>query len=87
MRRIPAILTVAYLIIFAIVFVKNVYWPVGDQTDVIRVGIASFPIGFFLSFAYPGGRNGAFLAVSLPALLNAAAIFYVSRWMIRRYSN
>jgi hypothetical protein len=87
MRRIPVILTVAYLAIVAIVLVKNVIWSIGDQTDVIRVGLATFPIGLILSFVYPGGRNGAFVAVSLPALLNAAVIFYLSRWVTRRFSN
>jgi hypothetical protein len=84
MKRTPLILTMAYLTLFASVLIKNVCWSVGDQTDVIRVGIASFPIGLILSFTYPGDRNGAFAAVSLAALLNAAIIYFVARRIIQR---
>ena len=72
--------------IYAGVLVENIYWPVGDQTDVIRAGIAAFPIGLLLSFFYPGGRNGAFFVVTLAAVLNAVLIFYGSRWAIRRFN-
>jgi hypothetical protein len=54
MRRIPVVLALTYLAIYAGVLVKNIYWSVGDQTDVIRAGIAAFPIGLLLSFFYPG---------------------------------
>ena len=82
MKRIPMVLTIAYLSIYATVLIRNVWWPVGDQTDVIRAGVAAFPVGLLLSFVYPGGRNGAFVAVSLAAVLNATAIFYGSRLAI-----
>ncbi|MFZ1918436.1 MAG: hypothetical protein WAU58_12745 [Terriglobales bacterium] len=86
-RRIPEIVTVSYLAFFTTILAKNVLWPAGDQTDVIRVGVASFPLGLFLSFAYPGDRSGAFVVVSLAAVLNAMVIFYLSRWIIRRISH
>ena len=86
-KRIPITLTIAYLLIYATVLVRNVVWSIGDQTDVIRAGFAAFPVGLFLSFAYPGERNGAFVAVSLAAVLNAVAIFYLSSWIVRRNSN
>jgi len=86
MRRLPLILAGVYLAIYTTVLVNNVYWPVGDQTDVIRAGFAAFPIGLWLSFSYPGERGGAFVAVSLAAVLNAVLIFFVSRWLIRRLS-
>jgi len=85
MKRIPMFLTIAYLSIYTVVLIRNVWWPVGDQTDVIRAGIAAFPIGLLLSFVYPGERNGAFIAVSLAAVLNATLIFYVSRLAIRHF--
>jgi len=87
MNRIPIILAIAYLGVYTAVLVNNVYWPVGDQTDVIRAGLAAFPIGLLLSFSYPGEREGAFVAVSLAAVLNAVALFYLSRWAVRRFSN
>ena len=86
MKRLPLILSVCYLAIFSGVLIKNVYWSVGDQTDVIRVGIASFPIGLVLSFIYPGDRNGAFVAVSLAGVLNALAIYYLARRYTRHNS-
>jgi hypothetical protein len=84
MKRMPLILTVTYLMIFTSVLVRYACWPIGDQTDVVKVGIASFPIGLLLSFVYPGGRTGAFAAVSLAALLNAMAIYYLTRKFIRQ---
>jgi hypothetical protein len=84
MKRIPVALTVAYLSIYTTVLIQSLWWPVGDQTDVIRAGIAVFPIGLLLSFFYPEGLNDAFIAVSLAAVLNAAAIFYGSHLAIRR---
>ena len=86
MRRIPIALTTTYLLVYMIVLVRNVVWSVGDQTDVIRAGIAPFPIGLLLSFSYPGDRNGAFVAVSLAAAFNAV-IFFLSRLVIRKISN
>jgi len=86
MRRIPLILAVIYLTIFTTVLLRNVYWSIGDQTDVIYTGIAAFPLGLILSLFYPGERNGAFICVSVAAVLNAVLIFYVSRWTIRRFS-
>ena len=86
MRRIPVVLALTYLAIYAGVLVKNIYWPVGDQTDVIRAGIAAFPIGLLLSFFYPGGSYGAFFVVTLAAILNAVLIFYASRRVIRRFN-
>ena len=86
MKRLPLILSVTYLAVFVGILIKNVCWPVGDQTDVIRVGIASFPIGLLLSFSYPGDRNGAFVAVSLAAILNAGAIYYLARRYVRQNS-
>jgi len=86
MRRIPVVLALTYLAIYAGVLVKNIYWPVGDQTDVIRAGIAAFPTGLLLSLFYPGGRYGAFFVVTLAAILNAVLIFYASRRVIRRFN-
>lgn len=86
MKRLPLILSVSYLAIFTGVLIKNVYWSVGDQTDVIRTGIAAFPIGLWLSFNYPGDRNGAFVAVSLAAILNTIAIYYLTRHLTRHKS-
>lgn len=83
MKRLPLILSGCYLAIFSGVLIKNVYWSVGDQTDVIRPGIAAFPIGLWLSFNYPGDRNGAFVAVSMAAILNAVAIYYLTRRFTR----
>jgi hypothetical protein len=85
MKRMPVILAVLYLTIFTTVLLRNVHGG-GDQVDVINTGIASFPLGLILSLFYPGERNGAFIAVSLAAFLNAVSIFYVSRWAIRRFS-
>ena len=86
MRRMPIILAMVYLVIFTAVLVRNLFWPAGDQTDVIRAGIAAFPFGLVLSFFYPGGRNGAFVAVSMMAVLNAVAIYCLSALVIRRFS-
>jgi len=77
----PLAAVIGYSAIFLSVLIKNTIWSVGDQTDVIHVGIAAFPLGLLLSFAYPGGRQGAFVAVSVCALINAAAIYLlVRRW-------
>lgn len=84
MKRLPLMLSVCYLTIFAGVLIKNVFWSVGDQTDVIRPGIAAFPIGLWLSFNYPGDRNGAFVAVSMAAILNAIVIYYLTRRFTRQ---
>ena len=83
MKRLPAFLTIAYLSFYIAVLGRSVIWSVGDQTDVIMAGLAAFPIGFFLSFSYPGGRTGAFVAVSIAAAVNAVCIFYVTRWVVR----
>ncbi len=78
-RHIPLLVTAAYLLVYATVLVNNTIWSVGDQTDVIRAGIAAFPLGLILSFAYPGGRTGAFVAVSACAAVNAVVIFVFAR--------
>jgi hypothetical protein len=82
----PHLLTTGYAFFYSAVLVKNVVYSVGDQTDVIRAGIAAFPLGLLLSFAYPGGRTGAFVAVSCCALLNAIAIFCYTHSLVRRNS-
>lgn len=87
MKRLPITLAIAYLAVFAAVLANNVFWPGGDQTDVIRAGLAAFPVGYILAFSYPGGRTGAFVAVTLAALLNAFVIFYASRRFVRRNSS
>jgi hypothetical protein len=74
---------IVYCAIFLSVLIKNVIWPVGDQTDVIHAGIAAFPLGLVVSFAYPGGREGAFVAVSVCAAINAAAIYLLARGWTR----
>jgi hypothetical protein len=78
-RHIPLLVTAAYVLIYATVLIKNTIWSVGDQTDVIRAGIAAFPLGLILSFGYPGGRTGAFVAVSVCAAINAVVIFFLTR--------
>jgi hypothetical protein len=78
-RHIPLGAVIVYAGIFATVLIKNVVWSVGDQTDVIRAGLAAFPLGLIASFAYPGGRNGAFVAVSICAVINALAIYILAR--------
>lgn len=81
----PAILTGLYVAFYLGVLIRNVYWSDGDQTDVIRTGIAAFPIGLLLSFAYPGGRTGAFVAVSMAAAGNALLIFWISWLLCRKF--
>ncbi len=82
-RRVPFVAVTAYAGIFLAVLIKNIVWPVGDQTDVIRAGIAAFPLGLIASFAYPGSRSGAFLAVSVCAAINAVAIYFLARHFCR----
>ena len=82
-RQLPILLALAYAAFYVAVLVKNVIYSVGDQTDVIRAGIAAFPLGWILSLKYPGGRNGAFVAVSCCALLNTLAIYYYTRSFVR----
>jgi hypothetical protein len=82
-RHLPILLSLAYAAFYVAVLVKNVIYSVGDQTDVIRAGIAALPLGWVLSLTYPGERNGAFVAVSCCALLNTIAIFYFTRSFIR----
>lgn len=82
-RRIPFVAATVYAGIFLAVLIKNIVWPVGDQTDVIRAGIAAFPLGLIVSFAYPGGRNGAFVTVSACAAINAVAIYFIARYLCR----
>jgi hypothetical protein len=86
-KRLPLILSAAYLVMYAAVLLKNVVWSVGDQTDVVRTGIAAFPLGLLISVGYPGGRAGAFMAVSVAAVLNALIILVVSQWIVGRLRN
>jgi hypothetical protein len=85
-KHLPLLLAIAYAASYVAVLVKNVVFSVGDQTDVIRAGIAAWPLGWVLSYTYPGGRNGAFIAVSCCALLNTLAIFYYIRSLFRNSS-
>ena len=85
-RYLPLTAAAIYSWIFLSVLVKNVVWPVGDQTDVIRAGVAAFPLGLIASFAYPGGRNDAFVVVSACAAINAAAIYLIVRRLTRSVS-
>jgi hypothetical protein len=85
-RHLPILLALAYAAFYVAVLVKNVIYSVGDQTDVIRAGIAALPLGWVLAFTYPGGRNGAFVAVSCCALLNTIAIFFYTHSLVRNSS-
>ncbi len=76
-RRLPTIAAAIYAVFFAAVLIKNIVWSVGDQTDVIRAGFAAFPLGVIMSFAYPGGRNGAFVAVAFCGAFNTALIYFL----------
>jgi hypothetical protein len=82
-RRIPLVAAAIYAGIFLAVLIKSIVWSVGDQTDVIRAGIAAFPLGLIVSFAYPGGRNGAFAAVAVCAAINAVVIYFIVRRLVR----
>jgi hypothetical protein len=42
-RIAPAIATALYLAFFGVVLIRNVVWPVGDETDVLRVAAAALP--------------------------------------------
>jgi hypothetical protein len=81
-QRLPMLLAGIYALFFTAVLVKNVIWSVGDQTDVIRVGLAAFPLGLITSFVYPGGREGAFVAVGVCGALNTWVIYLLSRWFM-----
>ena len=83
-RRLPGVLAASYALLFSAVLIKNVIWPVGDQTDVIRVGIAAFPLGLIMSLAYPGGRDGAFVAVAICGALNAVILYFAVTWFVDR---
>ena len=86
MKRLPITLALIYLLIYSGVLMRHVFWSTGDQTDVVKAGLAAFPVGLLLSLFYPGERTGVFVAVTLAAALNAVLIFYISRWLIRRMS-
>jgi hypothetical protein len=83
-RRLPAVLAASYALLFAAVLMKNVIWPIGDQTDVIRAGIAAFPLGLIMSLSYPGGRDGAFVAVAICGALNTVILYFAIRWFADR---
>ena len=80
---IPALAVVLYGLVYSAVLMKNVFWSVGDQTDVIRCGIAALPLGYVISFVYPGGRTGAFVAVTLCAALNICILYFGLRHLLR----
>jgi hypothetical protein len=79
-RRLPFIVAGSYAAVYLAVLLKNVIWSVGDQTDVIRTGMAAFPLGLVASLTFPGGRNGAFIAVSVCAAVNVVVLFLLTRW-------
>lgn len=88
MRRfLPGGTAVLYAIGYLIVLAKNIFWSVGDQTDVVRAGLAAAPLGIIVSFNYPGDRDGAFVAVTTCAGINAVALYYIVRWFTRRVEN
>ena len=73
-RRIaPPIATALYLAFFGVVLIRNVVWPVGDETDVLRVAAAALPSGALL-VVFPGDRNQAFWFLGVCAMVNACAL-------------
>ena len=83
-RFLSAGITALYLIVYSAVLANNIFWSVGDQTDVIRAGVAAVLLGIIVSFTYPGDRDGAFFAVTICACINAIAMYYIVRWFTRR---
>jgi hypothetical protein len=76
-RRIfPALTTALYLVFFAVVLFRNVHWPVGDETDVLRVAAAALPTGALL-IVFSGDRDQAFWFLGICALVNAALLHLI----------
>lgn len=78
-KFVPAIVTSLYAIFFLVILSKSVFWEAGDQSDVVQAGIAAAPLGMVVSALYQGGRNAAFVAVTVCAGINAFAIYLVAR--------
>lgn len=76
-RRIaPAIATALYLAFFGVVLIRNVVWPAGDETDVLRVAAAALPSGVLL-VVFPGDRNQAFWFLGVCAMINAVLLYLI----------
>jgi len=82
-RFLPAGIAILYAIVYLIVLANNIFWSVGDQTDVVRAGLAAAPLGVIVSSTYPGDRSGAFFAVTMCACINTVALYYIVRHFTR----
>jgi hypothetical protein len=76
-RIAPAIATALYLAFFGAVLIRNVVWPVGDETDVLRVAAAALPSGVLL-VVFPGDRNQAFWFLGVCAMINAMLLYLIA---------
>jgi hypothetical protein len=79
----PWVVTITYLLAFIVVLVRRIVWPVGDATDVIEPGILALPWSLLLAWEIIGvKRDGAFAVVAVSGSVNAALIFFLSRWAL-----
>jgi len=82
MKKVPLITTAGYVTLFLAVFVNNVFWPVGDDTDVIRVGLAALPASLLTAPFAVGNRNEVFALLAFAATLNTVGIYVITRFLV-----
>jgi fructose-specific phosphotransferase system IIC component len=81
MRKLPAILTAVYLILVVVSIIP--IFTGDDPLSGIFAVVLTVPWSPLLSRPLPGNLFVGLLAVAVGAAINAAILYFVSRWLVR----
>ncbi len=86
-RRLPSILTALYLILVLLAIIP--IFMGDDPLSGIFAVVLTAPWNSLLDrlLSLSGSMTAGLLLVVVGAAINAAIIFYITRWLVRRFSN